>query len=385
MNLVKKGLRIPYRFFKMIVKFIYNIFTPIKDIVIFESIPDFCDNTKFVFDEMISRGLHKKYKFVWFTYEKAPENEKIYGVEYVVFGLKGNSKLVRKYLAQAKVLVCCNGFLQKRKRKQLAIFLAHGVPIKSTRKYYTIPKGIDYCVTTSEATIDVMSYEYNFPKEKFLPLGYPRNDAFKNLVKEIKPMLNTNCDKIIVWYPTFRQHKSGVAQTSKALPIIHDMEKAAKLNERLIEKNILIVLKPHFAQDVSYVKDLNLSNIKFIGDNFFKENNITSYEFVGKSDAVITDYSSIYYDFSLCDKPIAAVWEDIEEYKQNPGLIKDYEFFMKGAEKIYTLEDLLGFVDRVSCGKDVLSKERNEIKNLVNVSMDGKNSERVVDFIEKYL
>ena len=68
-----------------------------------------------------------------------------------------------------------------------------------------------------------------------------------------------------------------------------------------------------FRQDISYIQKYALSNICFIDDAFFRRNNITSYEFVGSCDALITDYSSIYFDYLLCGKPAAVIWEDIEE------------------------------------------------------------------------
>ena len=169
--------------------------------------------------------------------------------------------------------------------------------------------------------------------------------------------------------------------STHALPIIHDAETAKRLNEVAEKNNVLIVLKPHFAQDLSYIKDLGLGNIRFIDDSFFTEHGMTSYQFVGSCDALVTDYSSIYYDFTLCDKPIAAIWEDIDEYKQNPGLIENFEYYMKGAEKIYTAEEFEQFISDVACGVDKLKEERNEIKSLANYSTDGKNAARVVDFI----
>ena len=98
-------------------------------------------------------------------------------------------------------------------------------------------------------------------------------------------------------------------------------------------------------------------------------------------DALITDYSSIYYDFLLCDKPVAAIWEDIEEYRINPGFAVDVDYYMKGAEKIYNLDDFETFVTHVAEDLDVLRSERAEINTLVNHSTDGKNAQRVVDFI----
>ena len=96
---------------------------------------------------------------------------------------------------------------------------------------------------------------------------------------------------------------------------------------------------------------------------------------------MITDYSSIYFDYLLCNKPIGAVWEDIEEYKKNPGFCIDVNYYMKGAFKIYNLSDLIKFISDVSNNIDNLKKEREEICKYANYSKDGKNSERVVDFI----
>ena len=62
-------------------------------------------------------------------------------------------------------------------------------------------------------------------------------------------------------------------------------------------------------------------------------------------------------------------------------MIENYEHYTKGAEKIYTLQELEEFVKRIGTEEDLLKQERNEIKELVNYSTDGKNAERVVDFI----
>ena len=126
---------------------------------------------------------------------------------------------------------------------------------------------------------------------------------------------------------------------------------------------MLIVVKPHFAQITNNIRNYCLSNILFIDDTFFDKNNISSYEFVGSTDGLITDYSSIYYDYTLCDKPICLIWDDIENYRKNPGLIDRYEYLMSGGEKAYSVDDLISFVDRVYKGIDILKEERNNKQN----------------------
>ena len=356
-------------------KIIYKL--PQKYIV-FESAPDVSDNTKAVFDEMLRRGFNKKYKFIWMVRNKKVVYPKIKNVSYVW----DKSKKFSYCCARAKALICCNGFLTPRNDRQFSIFLQHGTGIKESSHYYKMPTCINYGLAASDWASEILMKEHGLSKEKIVALGYPRNDILTQEKKDLHNYFKTTFSRIIVWYPTFRQHKSGGKTGAEhALPVIWNEEKAIELNEYAKENDVLIVLKPHFAQDVTKIKQLDLSNIIFINDIFFKENNITSYGFVGSCDALVTDYSSIYYDYMLCDKPIGLVWEDYEEYQKNPGFAVDMDYMMKGGVKIYNLEDFKAFIKDVSDGVDRLKEERREIRDVANYSTDGRNSERVADFI----
>ncbi len=363
---------------KSIIKKLITIL-PIAKIIIFESVPDLSDNTKAVFDEFIKRGINKRYKCVWIVKEKKESYPNHQNVIYV----KRGSKKLLWYRIIAKCCICCNEWVESFRKGQISFYLSHGTTIKKLRGYYNIPKNIDYCLSAAEGVEFLCENEFMAQKNKIFSLGFPRNDILTNADRDLKPLFkDTEFERIMVWYPTYRQHKNGTSSTnSNPLPIIHDSEKAALLNETAKENKVLIVLKPHFAQDVSYVKEMNLSNIKFIDDSFFINNSIESYEFVGSCDALITDYSSIYYDYTLCDKPIALIWEDYEEYKKSTGFADGCEDFLKGGEKIYTLEEMQKFIQDVASGKDNLKEERREVCRQVNFSTDGKSSERVVDFI----
>lgn len=351
---------------------------PLKNTILFESVPNLSDNTKAVFDEMIKRNLNKQFRLIWVLNKEEQQLPKIENVEYIL----GNDKRLLFYKLTSKCLICCNNFLVTQRKGQTSFYLTHGTPLKSLHEYYTIPNKIDYCISASKDVIPVYEHEFNFDKNKIVPLGFPRNDELTNKKRDLHPLFpNNNFDKIIVWYPTYRQHKNGTSVTSKALPIINDAQKADLLNEAAKKNNVLIVLKPHFAQDISYITELNLSNILFINDTFFTEKQISSYEFVGNCDALITDYSSIYFDYTLCDKPIALVWEDYEEYKRSPGFAIDIEKYLDGGEKVYCLDELESFVGRIAKNEDVLKEQRSLICSMTNHSTDGKNAARVVDFI----
>lgn len=355
---------------------------PLGRYIVFESIPDLSDNTKAVFDKMVELGLNKKYKFVWCVSDKKKYSNKKDGIIYIDTKTRFNSMMSTYYILRAKCLISCNSFLISILKKQKSFYLTHGTAIKSVRNYYNVPDAVDYMLIASEPSKKMMSYEFRYDENKIIALGYPRNDFIQNASRDLHNYFETDYKKIIVWYPTFRQHKKGFKTGStNALPIISDSETAITLNEFARKHNTLIVIKPHFVQDISYIKNNNLSNICFIDDTFFVTNKISSYEFVGSCDALITDYSSIYYDYLLCNKPIALIWEDIQEYKKNPGFAVDIDYIGKAAEKIFNLYDFEKFIDHVSNGVDYLEEERREINEWANYSDDSKNTERVVDFI----
>lgn len=347
--------------------------------IVFESIPDYSDNTRAVFDEMVRRGLNSKYRFVWLCKSKKT-NIPIKGV--ILSKCRGAELYFRM---RAKCLISCNWFIPSFNQSQKSVYLCHGVPLKSLNSYRA-PDHLDYVIGLSDETNKIQSKELGIDLDKFISLGYPRNDAlYVKRHHDIEKIFGNNYRKFIVWYPTYRQH--GIANisadSSHAIPIIYNESNAIKINNIARSNGVLIILKPHFSQDMSFITDLNLSNILLIKDSFFAENQMTSYEFVGGCDALITDYSSIYFDYLLINKPIAAIWEDIDEYRNSRGFAIDVDYYMKGAYKVYSVDDFICFINSVATGKDEMKIARNEIINSIHKNIDNLSSARVVDFIEK--
>lgn len=349
--------------------------------IVFESEPDLADNTMAVFEEMLRRNLDKKYRFVWWVKDAKAELPVYSNTIYVDRKTWAARRRFRWILLRAKCVISCNKFLNGGRPSIPSFYLTHGSPIKRVPGY-SLPEGITYTLIASECFREVMVRELKGDNGSFFALGYPRNDVLTCPASDLHPYWEGSWQKVIVWYPTFRQHKNGTKTGSaNALPILHDAQKAHQLNECAKACGVLLVVKPHFAQDVSYIRDQGLSNIRFIDDSFFKKNGISSYYFVGSCDALVTDYSSIYYDFLLCRKPVAVVWEDIQEYRENPGFAIDPDFYMKGAWKVYDVEDFMRFLHSVAEGRDPGLELRDQINKIANDYTDGKSAQRVVDFI----
>lgn len=364
---------------------------PLKNVVSFESSPDYSDNTKNVFDEMLSRGLNKKYKLVWVCFNRANVdllNEKFKDFENVEFVFFKDKRYKLYYKNVSKAFICCSTFLERVKSEQKYIFLAHGCALKNASGKYSIPKNCQdaYVMTISNYLAPFDAHNLSCPSECMKPLGYARNDDLFKRIELKTAFSNYDFEKAIYWLPTYRQHSSGnVSHSDISMPIINTEENARMLNDFAKKHNVLIIVKVHKAQDLSKVNEFNLSNLVFIKNDYFYDKDFTNYQLLGSCDAMISDYSSVYYDYLLCDKPIGLCWDDFEEYNKREGFTMNPHEILKGGEKLYNIKDLCSFVERIANGKDKLESERKEIKSLVHDNIDNKSTKRIVDYIQSII
>ena len=99
-------------------------------------------------------------------------------------------------------------------------------------------------------------------------------------------------------------------------------------------------------------------------------------------DVLITDYSSIYIDFLLLDRPIIFLPYDIDEYQQYRGFLYDYAAVTPGP-KPKTLDSFLEEMDNALKGD--LAVNYNEVKNQFHFYQDDNSSKRVFDAIIKLI
>ena len=153
------------------------------------------------------------------------------------------------------------------------------------------------------------------------------------------------------------------------------------VNEYLKPVNCLIVLKPHPVQDMSVVSEKGLSNFFIINDSALKEKGVQLYELLGRCDAMITDYSSVYYDYLLTDKPMGLTIGDIDEYIAKRGFVYKNPLEILKGEYIYDTDGLITFLSNVKNGNDVAKEERTAVKNMIHTNTDGNSAQLVGDYI----
>lgn len=362
---------------------------PGRKYIVFESSPAYADNSRAVLEEMVRRDYHKRYKFIWFVSKPQDVNIRAEHVEFFLFPAQTRWNKLRQtwILYTAKAFISCNGALPWFRKGQYAICLMHGAPMKDVYSHFGLPEKLDEIVSFSSYLMPIESKCIHFPLEKTRLLGFPRNDIlFHSDADAHKIFPDVEFDKLIYWMPTFRQHQNSELDLSNiSIPIIYNEEIAQRINACAAENKVLVVLKPHPVQDLSRVQAMNLSHLKIITNSFLDQIGVLNYGLMGKADALFTDYSSTYYDYLLLDRPIGLCWDDYEEYKKREGFVVDMDTVMAGGEKIYTADDMCGFIERLARGEDLLAAERRQVIDMIHDYQDGNSTQRVVDHIAKQL
>lgn len=256
---------------------------------------------------------------------------------------------------------------KKRNVKVIQIWHACGAVKKfgnEINRKYPI-KNYDYVISSSDVWKEVYARSFNVETECVLPLGLPRTDTLLNsdYLKKLKenmykkyPVLKNKY--VILYAPTFR---GNIIDGMYHLPIELD---------RVIEKlpiDMVIIYKLH-----PLLKDVDLGG----NDRLLKMNAEDLYSLFSVSDCLISDYSSVLFDFSLLGKKEVYYIPDVEEYKQTIGLNINFDTF---PGKICLDENSL--IEILSDKKNNNEQEMNKFKNKYFKYQDGQASIRIVNFI----
>ena len=233
----------------------------------------------------------------------------------------------------------------------------------------------DMVVLSSEKQVKTRGEAFHY--KELLVNGLPRNDVFFN-DKVLERSLSFEGEslrefeeakkqgkKIITYTPTWRKHQEEFHQLDvKALDAFGK------------EHNILWVIKLHYKHDCDpEAKDLE--NVV----EYDKTADI--YPLLAISDALITDYSSIYLDYLLLNKPVVFYPYDEAEYVNGErALLRDYDEVTPGP-RVYTQEDLHQAVRKlVINGTDPYKEERDALRKEFFSYVDGDSTKRLWNAIK---
>ena len=221
-------------------------------------------------------------------------------------------------------------------------------------------KNIDYnfftkLVSSSDLFTPIMKTAFNAKDEQMLLVGNIRNDE---LFEEKK-------DKNIIWMPTYRNSKN-YHDSQDAFIFSLDESEFEDINTILAEYEYHLYIKLHPLEESQFKFKNNYSNIHMLSEDIISQHYGTLYKFLGTTSALITDYSSVFLDYYLLDRPVAFTINDYEEYKEKRGFVFDDIKSLMAGPTISNLEELLKFLLSVMNSEDEFYIERNKVNSIVN-------------------
>ena len=299
-------------------------------VVFFESFQgrNYSCSPKAIFEEMRDSGDYNDYEFIW-SFRNVHRPGKI--LQKLVGSDKGPKISIVKYetfsyykaLAKAKYWVLNSNtrkFL-KPTDEQVYIQTWHGTPLKkigldvpgSDLDYAHEGEKFSYMISPSKYCSEklVSAFGLQGREDIVLETGYPRNDALFTFDQAKVNSILRELDvprgkKIILYAPTFRDNKhSEVSGYENASGLDFD-----KLKEQIGDEYIILFRAHYFV-----AKNMDFEKYKdFVID-------VSDYEDVNDlyiiSDMLITDYSSVFFDYANLKRPIIFYMYDYEDYKAN--------------------------------------------------------------------
>ncbi|PAE09063.1 hypothetical protein CHI12_01845 [Terribacillus saccharophilus] len=304
----------------------------------------------------------------------------------------------------ADVLIITEANIKHNKKlynpNQLIFDTWHGFPLKAMgyqdkneqNKHVLADRwaSINYVCSYSEFFSDLMTRCFKLNPEHIQLTGAPRNDLL--LQRPDTHFLREEFDidpsesRMIFFMPTYRQvAHNDRADTNLNRDNLFGMESFDndQFYDFLEKENLELIVKLHPAEEKLFLNHFEMqTRVHLLTDEMLTRYGMDLYEIMPLADMLITDYSSIYFDYLLLDKPIIFSPVDLQSYQQNRGFILDSYTNWTPGPKVTTQEALQDALSSFLENPSWYGAERKQIRDQVHHFQDSKSSERVWKFIQ---
>lgn len=352
---------------------------------------------KAIYEKMLSMPQFKNFKFVWAFLDTDIHDVKEDKRTTIV---KSKSKEYYKYCSIAKYWIV-NSIMEEsltKKKGQVYVQCWHGTPIKKLRCDIEVDgsvlntikeirkrndidaKRFDYFISPSKYCTEKFISAFNLKKLNkeniIIEEGYPRNDFLFNKTQKditlIKEKLKIPINKKVIFYlPTFRdnQHTSGIGYTYE-LQIDFDRLRKA------IGDEYVVLFSPHYF----IANSIDLSKYEGFVINVARYDEINELYLV--SDIIMTDYSSVFFDFANLKRPMVFYMYDYDLYQSR---LRDFYISLDELPGpiTRTQEELEKCIINIETEFPKYERKYEDFNKKYNYLDDGNASERVIKEIFK--
>jgi CDP-glycerol glycerophosphotransferase (TagB/SpsB family) len=269
------------------------------------------------------------------------------------------------------------------------IYLGHGTPMKKMglqtavwRKYGKQRQLQKYTYMVGSSPLEQILHAagFNMDMNHVWVTGLPRNDYLLNEFNLNTDLLLKNPfldRKIILYAPTWREegHKTHFFPFGDF--------NAKQLSNFLEEEDAYLLIRGH-KEDIKR-KSVEKTHDFFSIDRVIKADQDRFedvYDLLPYVDILVTDYSSLWIDYLLLDRPIVFLPYDLEEYSRYKGFFIDFDENTPGA-KSTSQEEFITHLKRYFEKPQTHAKWRKKIRDMYHTYQDNGSCERVYNEIRK--
>lgn len=352
---------------------------------------------KAIYEKMLSMPQFKNFKFVWAFLDTDIHDVKEDKRTTIV---KSKSKEYYKYCSIAKYWIV-NSIMEEsltKKKGQVYVQCWHGTPIKKLRCDIEVDgsvlntikeirkrndidaKRFDYFISPSKYCTEKFISAFNLKKLNkeniIIEEGYPRNDFLFNKTQKditlIKEKLKIPINKKVIFYlPTFRdnQHTSGIGY-------IYELQIDFDRLRKAIGDEYVVLFSPHYF----IANSIDLSKYEGFVINVARYDEINELYLV--SDIIMTDYSSVFFDFANLKRPIVFYMYDYDLYQSR---LRDFYISLDELPGpiTRTQEELEKCIINIETEFPKYERKYEDFNKKYNYLDDGNASERVIKEIFK--
>ena len=346
-----------------------------------------------IFKYLLTQPEFQEYLHVW-VIDDFSDNASwidLYKEKQNVRFIKFQSLEYREYLATARYLVnnvSFPGYFTKRKG-QVFIDTWHGIPLKTIG--FDIPAGkisagntvknflaADYLISPNAFMTEIYKNAFKMDglfSGKILEIGQPRNDSYFHTEREAVfqklQMAGIQADpskKLILYAPTWKGSKYSSPDTS-----LDAYEKMISTIEENVDTNeYQVFVKPH--QIVYY----HIKNTQGVTGQYIPAT-VDTNELLRATDVLISDYSSIYFDYLVSGKPILFFIPDLANYLNYRGLYFGIDKLPGPIAEDY--EQLGGYLRDLDKATEPYREIYDREKNWACPKDDGEVCRRLTDIV----
>lgn len=234
---------------------------------------------------------------------------------------------------------------------------------RAIQRFKTVYNRFNHVVVGSDEMINVFKDSFGLPEERYIRTGIPRTDFFFDDIQKRKAANKLRTDfpmirdkKVMLYAPTYRDGNLHATDLNIDLDKMYEKFKY----------DYVLFLRLHPAVNGEFAN-------KYPGFIY----NVSSYSTINDlligTDILITDYSSIPFEYSLLNKPMIFYAYDLNEYAQNRGIWDDFEEKVPGPV-VQTTRELIQIIE----DKDYDTKNVEAFAHKWNKYSVGNSSEKLI-------